>query len=128
MTRAKDELEISYYTNPDEYWVKAGPSTFLSMIPEHLMEKEEFGETQDLDIKDLVNKVKERRSLKESSEEKPITEEVNSDDKSDEPILVRHGKYGEGIVEKEDDESITIKFQGYGSKTFSKLFVQLEYL
>ncbi len=42
--------------------------------------------------------------------------------------LVRHMKYGEGVVEKEDEDTITVRFKGYGSKTFSKLFVQLEYL
>lgn len=131
MTRAKDELEISYYTNPDEYWVKAGPSTFLSMIPEHLMEKEEFGETQDLDIKDLVNKVKEIRALKAANEEKLVTEEIavaKDHAEATEQVFVRHRKYGEGIVESEDEQSITIKFEGYGSKTFAKMFVQLEYL
>jgi len=42
--------------------------------------------------------------------------------------LVRHPKYGEGVIEKEDEATITVKFEGYGSKTFSKLFVRLEYL
>lgn len=37
-------------------------------------------------------------------------------------------KHGEGVVEKEDEDTITVRFKGYGSKTFSKLFVQLEYL
>lgn len=128
ITRAKDELEISYYTSPDEYQISEGPSTFLSMIPEHLVDWGESAKTEELDIKDLVNKVKERRAMKSEIEEETEVEKVAPVDEAAEQILVRHNKYGEGIVESEDEQSITVKFAGYGSKTFSKMFVQLEYL
>lgn len=128
MTRAKDELEISYYTHPDEYWVTEGPSIYLSMIPNHLMEREETEKAQDVDMKDLVRKIWERRAQQEITEEQVVATNMEDKAKTNDEKLVRHMKYGEGVVEKEDEDTITVRFEGYGSKTFSKLFVQLEYL
>lgn len=139
MTRAKDDLEISYYTNPSEPWVTGGPSTFLSMIPEHLIEREEVETAGEVDLKDLARKIVERMEQKEVQQldaEEPVRVEAEpvADDGDDagaeasDGQLVRHPKYGEGVIEKEDEATITVKFEGYGSKTFSKLFVRLEYL
>ena len=135
MTRAKDELEISYYANPAEQWVTGGPSIFLSMIPKHLIEREEANKAEKVDLKDLTRTIVERMEKKEVQQtvaEDPVRVEVEHLNRGDEQKmngvqLVRHSKYGEGVVEKEDKDTITVKFEGYGSKTFSKLFVRLEY-
>ena len=39
---------------------------------------------------------------------------------------VRHARYGIGTVASEDDETITVVFDGYGEKSFAKAFAQLE--
>ena len=39
-----------------------------------------------------------------------------------------HPRYGEGVVESEDDTSYTVRFERYGTKTFSKDFCPLEFL
>ena len=39
---------------------------------------------------------------------------------------VRHARYGIGTVASEDDETITVAFEGYGEKSFAKAFAQLE--
>lgn len=41
MTRAKEYLELSYYTSPDGPRVMAGPSRFLRFLPERLVEAPE---------------------------------------------------------------------------------------
>jgi hypothetical protein len=52
------------------------------------------------------------------------TDDVQNDKKQ----RVRHRKYGEGVIEKEDEETITVIFTDYGTKSFSKAFPVLEYL
>jgi DNA helicase-2/ATP-dependent DNA helicase PcrA len=49
ITRAKDNLEISYYTSPDDVRVLSGPSSYISMIPRNLTSFEDT----DLSIADL---------------------------------------------------------------------------
>jgi len=39
-----------------------------------------------------------------------------------------HPRYGEGVVESEDETSYTVGFAQYGTKTFSKDFCPLEFL
>jgi hypothetical protein len=41
---------------------------------------------------------------------------------------VVHAKYGEGVIESEDEEIITIAFAHYGLKSFSNYFCSLEFL
>lgn len=38
MTRAKEQLELSYYTNPDGYGILPGPGKYLKMFPKDLIE------------------------------------------------------------------------------------------
>lgn len=38
MTRAKEQLELSYYTSPDGYGVLPGPGKYLKMFPKDLIE------------------------------------------------------------------------------------------
>ena len=38
MTRAKEQLELSYYTSPDGYGILPGPGKYLKMFPKDLIE------------------------------------------------------------------------------------------
>jgi hypothetical protein len=51
-----------------------------------------------------------------------------ANEQSAEPVRVRHEKYGMGVVESEDEETVNVIFEVYGSKSFSKFFNPLEYL
>jgi hypothetical protein len=44
------------------------------------------------------------------------------------PVKVRHPKYGEGVVQSEDEETCTVAFGQYGVKSFLKDFCPLEFL
>lgn len=70
----------------------------------------------------------ERRARQEKPEEQIVATNMEDKAETNDEKLVKHMKHGEGVVEKEDEDTITVRFQVYGSKTFSKLFVQLEYL
>lgn len=114
ITRAKDYLEISYHSNPDEYNSLPNPSPYLRMIPDELIDSEE--------IKSRANKLSElRREIRN-----------NMDKRQQEASGVRkralHPKYGEGYVSAEDDDSITVIFEGYGEKSFAKMFCPLKIL
>ena len=41
ITRAKEHLELSYYTSPGQYRAAPGPSRYLRMIPGNLIEGQE---------------------------------------------------------------------------------------
>ncbi|BBF41394.1 ATP-dependent DNA helicase UvrD/PcrA [Lachnospiraceae bacterium KM106-2] len=71
ITRAKDYLELSYYTNPDFPRTMPGESRFLSMIPPHLLSRdgEELEEVNLHDLKKQIQKVKEAARKDEIQEE-----------------------------------------------------------
>lgn len=127
ITRAKDDLEISYYTNPDDYRVFEGPSSFVDMLPSHLIEQEQSS-PKEIDLQLIRKKVLVNQSINDNTEDIKIEDEAHVKDQPCKANRVKHEKYGEGIIESEDQDSITVFFEGYGSKTFSKLFTTLEYL
>lgn len=117
ITRAKDFLEISYCTSPDDQRVTSGASSYISMIPHHLIEREEII-TEEGDLQSY------RREIIESKEKilQCNTKKIDDNKKA------RHSKYGIGIVKHEDVDTITILFEGYGEKEFLKAFCEIEYL
>jgi DNA helicase-2/ATP-dependent DNA helicase PcrA len=116
ITRAKDNLELSFYTNPEQPRVLGEPSQFVYMVPEELVQgKETYN--QKTDFKDIA------RQVKAIMEEKNSVEEVQKEEKR-----VEHDKYGKGVVASEDEELITVEFEKYGEKTFTKMFVSLRIL
>ncbi len=121
ITRAKDSLEISYHTNPDEYGVYGIPSPYLRMIPPELIESEDF-------ISRGANLNELRREIKANIDSKgPGTGKQIAVPDSVGKVRVYHGKYGDGIVISEDEANITVEFEVYGTKVFSKDFCPLEY-
>lgn len=144
MTRAKDYLELSFYTNPDYFGAAPGESRYLQMIPGRLVQKEE--EDGGVDLQDLKRQVQAEKNAQRSEERKsqepdgknaPEPEAgkqnlsaqgectVEEDSTSGQASRVSHGKYGEGRVIAEDDLMITVEFEGYGVKEFLKAFSEL---
>lgn len=132
ITRAKDYLELSYYTNPDSYRATPGESRFIRMIPQHLVQSDAVqSETVNLqDLKKQIQKAKEEKN--ETATDKlynvePMEEEASNPSENEmHSKQVSHKKYGIGKVLKEDDMIIEVEFENYGIKEFMKAFSELE--
>lgn len=114
ITRAKDELELSYYTNPGEPRVSGEYSRYLRMLPPRLLEWEELrseGEKRS-NLQQLRREVQEQIREKREQEEEKKTAVKHA----------RHPKYGEGILVSEDEMMVEVEFAGYGRKQFLKAF------
>lgn len=141
ITRAKDELELSYYTNPGEPRVSGEYSRYLRMLPPHLLEWEELRseEQKKNNLQQLRREVqeqirekreKEKAESGEVEEEKTQNEEIEGEKAeretaADESMTVRHArhpKYGTGVLVSEDDMMVEVEFAGYGRKQFLKAF------
>ncbi len=151
LTRAKDYLELSYYTSPEQYRAMPGPSRFLSMIPKKLVTDESSQSGTVMDTSARLQEIK-RQILASRTEMQylfPEEEKQEENRKTMAGVLetsktaktseiseasektakkVSHGKYGVGVVISENEDSITVEFEGYGEKEFLKLFCELEYL
>lgn len=112
ITRAKDYLEISYHSNPEDFGALPEPSPYLSMIPEELIDSDEL-KSRAHTLSELKREIKNNMELKQHAEEKKKRS-------------VFHAKYGEGYIVSEDDDTITAVFEGYGEKSFSRLFCPLK--
>jgi len=122
ITRAKDFLEISYHTNPDEYGVYGIPSPYLRMIPPELIESEDFV-SRGANLSELRREIKANIDIKAGVPEgqEPLPDTGGT-------ARVYHDKYGHGTVIGEDASNITVEFEVYGTKVFSKAFCPLKYM
>ena len=133
ITRAENNLELSWYTNPGEPGAVGEPSRYLRMIPEQLLDREDAGKPENVrsgenaggdgrksDLHQLRKQVQEQIRLKRES--------VQKKEKEPKVIRVRHRKYGEGILISEDDMMIEAEFREYGRKKFLKAFGEVEVL
>ena len=137
ITRAKEHLELSYYTNPGQYRAMSGPSRFLRMIPGRLVEGGELEKTdaaahlQELKREILKNRQTEedKRSSDSHAEKKKQQDPVLKTKRTDQrpPKKVKHSKYGYGVIISEDDIMIKVVFEDYGEKDLMKAFTALEY-
>lgn len=139
ITRARNYLELSWYTNPDIFGVMAGESRYIRMIPSELVQGQEpERQTGTANLQELRRQV---QMAKENGEKLEETEDVEKADgmkvmeektpnieSASAEILVRHETYGCGKVVEEDDTMITVEFDGYGRKEFIKAFSCLEIL
>lgn len=122
ITRAKDYLELSYYTNPENSRVMSGASRYLDMIPRKLIKKE-MEETIEVSLQDLRKEVEEaRRNRGKELADNEI------DDVDTSLVWVKHEKYGKGTVVSDNDDIIAVNFENYGEKEFVKAFCDLMYL
>ena len=134
ITRAKDYLELSYYTSPGEYRATPGPSRYLSMIPAGLVKDESIQSGPKMDTAERLQEIK-RQILASRSEMKYLFPEQESQvkespkaDAQEKKQEVIHKKYGKGVIIHEDADNITVNFADYGEKEFLKMFCELEYI
>lgn len=154
LTRAKDYLELSYYTSPEQYRAMPGPSRFLSMIPEKLVtdESKQSGTVMDTNarLQEIKRQILASRTemqylfVEENHQESDTKAATNEDKNTEKQMIfeaenlteddevkrqkVSHDKYGIGAIVQENEDSVTVDFEGYGEKEFLKLFCELEYL
>lgn len=116
ITRAKNSLELSWYTNPGEPGVLGEPGRYLRMIPEQVLERgdRKSPEERRSDLQRMGRQVREQIRKKEES-----VREV---------LRIRHRKYGEGVLVAEDEMTVTAEFEGYGRKQFLKELGEAEIL
>ncbi|WP_160690892.1 ATP-dependent helicase [Clostridium sp. C2-6-12] len=150
ITRAKDYLELSYYTNPDYQRAASGESRYINMIPQKLIESDK-SQRETVSLQYLKKQIQEARneSNKEYDDlEKTVSEAIPGEEKNDnieqvsqqekakdireinETTIkqVSHKKYGKGKVLREDDMMLEVEFENYGIKEFIKAFSDLEFL
>lgn len=122
LTRAKKNLELSYYTNPTIPGTFETPSNYLRMLPEELLNWEEKtgSESRKANLQKLRKET--RELIREKKEKEEPEEEQRKTRKG------RHPKYGEGEVLSEDEMMIELEFPGYGKKQFLKAFGEVEVL
>ena len=146
ITRAKEHLELSYYTSPGQYRAAPGPSRYLRMIPGNLIEGQErerespAAHLQDLKRQILAERAEQSEHIelqeagKISGGKNPSTNtgtkniSVGNEIVTAQKRRVRHPKYGTGSVVREDDMMITVDFDDYGEKELMKMFGGLEEL
>ena len=146
ITRAKEHLELSYYTSPGQYRAAPGPSRYLRMIPGNLIEgQEKERESSATHLQDLKRQILAERAnqsehieLQEAGKisggKNPSANtgtkniSVGNEAVTTQKRRVRHPKYGTGSVVREDDMMITVDFDDYGEKELMKMFGGLEEL
>lgn len=146
ITRAKEHLELSYYTSPGQYRAAPGPSRYLRMIPGNLIEGQErerespAAHLQDLKRQILAERANQSEHIelqeagKISGGKNPSANtgtkniSVGNEAVTTQKRRVRHPKYGTGSVVREDDMMITVDFDDYGEKELMKMFGGLEEL
>lgn len=146
ITRAKEHLELSYYTSPGQYRAAPGPSRYLRMIPGNLIEgQEKDRESSTTHLQELkrqilaeranqsehielqeAGKISGGKNPSENTGTKNIS--VGNETVTTEKRRVRHPKYGTGSVVREDDMMLTVDFDDYGEKELMKMFSGLEEL
>ena len=143
ITRAKEHLELSYYTSPGQYRAAPGPSRYLRMIPGNLIEgQEKDRESSATHLQDLKRQILAERAehieLQEAGKisggKNPSantgTKNISAGNETvtEKKRRVRHTKYGTGSVVREDDMMLTVDFDDYGEKELMKMFSGLEEL
>ena len=122
ITRAKDTLEISYYSNP-EPGAFPEPSPFLEMLPYNLVDwdvvSQKGGSDDNLQtIRKMV------RKYHEEGQQTMLFPALMKKEKGRGQTAkkAKHPHYGEGIVVEEDDNLVVVRFEGFGDKQFMKVF------
>ena len=136
ITRARNHLELSYYTNPGEPGVLEGYSSYLRMIPEHLLDwsearsqKEKKANLQELrrEVAAQMRKSRADRKTDLNPGSRPMESCVEDAHPAEEEVRrARHRKYGEGTIVGEDEMMVEVEFEGYGRKKFLKALGEVE--
>lgn len=116
MTRAREYLELSYYTNPGQPRAAGGPGRYLKMLPRHLLDWEE-------------DKIPEEKQANLQQLRKAVSKEMNRVQVEKQEVKkVRHARYGTGVLISENEMTVEAEFEGYGKKEFLKAFGEVEIL
>ena len=130
ITRARNHLELSYYTNPGEPGVLGSYSNYLKMIPEELLEWKEIrsDEEKRINLKELTRRAKEEIRKAEAQKAENVQEQKKESEKTEnvQEQKAIHPKYGTGIVTSEDDMMVEVEFPNYEKKQFIKAFQEVE--
>lgn len=130
ITRARNHLELSYYTNPGEPGVLGSYSNYLKRIPEELLEWKEIrsDEEKRTNLKELTRRAKEEIRKAEAQKAENVQEQKTESEKTEnvQEQKAIHPKYGTGIVTSEDDMMVEVEFPNYGKKQFIKAFQEVE--
>jgi Superfamily I DNA and RNA helicases len=78
ITRAKDYLELSYYTNPDYQRAASGESRYINMIPKKLIEndKAQSGNVSLQELKKQIQEARKERKEEQENLDKTVIEAV----------------------------------------------------
>ena len=145
MTRAREYLELSYYTSPDGPHVMPGPSRFLRFLPERLVdapedfrEQKRSRESAQAHLQEMKKQIEQARQSNETGKASLQSEEKQRETPSEEMgqtggascrrKQVRHVKYGIGEILEENEMQIIVEFEDYGKKEFVRQFAPLEFL
>jgi DNA helicase-2/ATP-dependent DNA helicase PcrA len=85
ITRAKDYLELSYYTNPDYQRAASGESRYINMIPKKLIENDK-DKSSNVSLQELKKQIQEARKegkKEEENLEKTVVEAVRGEEKTE---------------------------------------------
>ncbi|HEY5575741.1 MAG TPA: ATP-dependent helicase, partial [Clostridiaceae bacterium] len=121
ITRAKNHLELSYYTNPDCVSVMPGESRYISMIPSKLVQNDAV-KSMDVNLQELKKQIQMAKAAKKMENQAYEPESPAN------VSQVSHQKYGKGKVLKEDEMMIEVEFENYGVREFIKAFSELQYI
>ena len=153
MTRAKEYLELSWYTSPDGPRVMPGPGRFLRFLPDRLVEYPEGkpeGARNRSDAQAHLQSI--RKQVEQNRTENAATEPISEDrnvQTGNEALAadyaktgtlvsqndgqntasgrwVRHARYGVGEIVEENDMQIIVEFKDFGRKEFIRQFAMLE--
>lgn len=126
ITRARNRLELSYYTNPGEPGVLGECSRYLKRIPEELLDWDACRSDADRrqNLQELRREV--RAEIRGKEEPRSKMDSGNEAREKEEPRLARHPKYGVGVVVSENEMIVEVEFEGYGRKEFLKAFGEVE--
>ena len=138
MTRAKNDLELSWYTSPGEPGVAGEYSRYLKMIPDRLLQwegrrtEEEKRENLQQMRRAVQERIRGKGRRRQSRREGPrgwipcrfhanagaeaSTEAEARQLQQDTVIRVRHRKYGEGVLVRQDEMNIEAEFRGMEGK------------
>lgn len=120
MTRAKNYLELSYYTSSDQYGVFEGPSRFLGILDrDKKLNDRRTAQDKANHLQDIKRQILQARIDQNPVEEQKVEE-------TEKQQRVKHEKYGTGTLVEENDNCYVIEFDDYGKKELMKMFTQLE--
>lgn len=107
LTRAKNNMEISWHSQSAAWNAEEGPSYFLNVIPSALIERIE------------TSKPEKRAQKQEDSQE-------DNDSPWKKDMKISHPKYGKGIVISSTAKEIICEFGKFGEKSFAPQWANLK--